>query len=266
MLVVNNPKSFVYLDSTDLEHLAITIEGAVGVRNPAQFYLWTQGALQGFLPHEALLCAHGNIANMKLCIETIGRTVLPPRVVSAVSDPANGILMRMIDDWLRSDAEPRCFSQGGQGHTGRRQLIADLKKCEFDNVIGHGVMDPSDGQGGFFALVGMPNTPGPREFYLLELLMPHLHFAWKRSLASPQSSTANRSVLPGTLLTKREIQVLHWVKNGKTNPEIGQILGISALTAKNHVRKIMRKLQVSNRAQAVGKGDTLRLVVRGDTH
>lgn len=265
MLVANNPKSFVYLDSTDLEHLAITIEGAVRVRNQAQFYLWTQGALQGFLPHEALLCAHGNISNMHLRYETIGRTVLPPRVAAAVSDPANGLLMRMIDDWLRSDAAPRCFSQGGQGHTGRRQLIADLKKCDFDNVIGHGALDPLDGQGSFFALVGMPGCPGPREFYLLELLMPHLFFAWKRSLASTQSATVSRSVLPEALLSKREIQVLHWVKNGKTNPEIGQILGISALTAKNHVRKIMRKLQVSNRAQAVGKGDTLRLVVRGDT-
>ena len=64
----------------------------------------------------------------------------------------------------------------------------------------------------------------------------------------------------GALLSKREIQVLHWVKGGKTNQEIGQILDISPPTVKNHLQNIMRKLNVNNRAQAVGKATTLRLV------
>ena len=69
---------------------------------------------------------------------------------------------------------------------------------------------------------------------------------------------------PTLLLSKREIQVLHWVKNGKTNQEIGQILGISPPTVKNHLQKIMRKLNVNNRAQAVGKCATLRLMAHSD--
>jgi DNA-binding CsgD family transcriptional regulator len=58
---------------------------------------------------------------------------------------------------------------------------------------------------------------------------------------------------------------LHWVKNGKTNNEIGQILGISAPTVKNHVQNIMRKLNVNNRAQAVGKSAVLRLLAPGES-
>jgi DNA-binding CsgD family transcriptional regulator len=36
-----------------------------------------------------------------------------------------------------------------------------------------------------------------------------------------------------------------------SNQQIGVKLGISALTVKNHVQKILRKLGASNRAQAV---------------
>jgi DNA-binding CsgD family transcriptional regulator len=72
------------------------------------------------------------------------------------------------------------------------------------------------------------------------------------------------AVLPSTMFSKREIQVLHWVKNGKTNQEISQILEISQPTVKSHVQNIMRKLNVTNRAQAVGKSATLRLVAPTD--
>ena len=37
-------------------------------------------------------------------------------------------------------------------------------------------------------------------------------------------------------------------------------LGISPLTVKNHVQKILRKLDVVNRAQAVGKALELRML------
>lgn len=54
-------------------------------------------------------------------------------------------------------------------------------------------------------------------------------------------------------LSARESEVLAWVAMGKTNPEIGSILGISTFTVKNHVQRILKKLDVTNRAQAVGK-------------
>ncbi|MFX6645087.1 LuxR C-terminal-related transcriptional regulator, partial [Acinetobacter baumannii] len=59
-------------------------------------------------------------------------------------------------------------------------------------------------------------------------------------------------------LSARELQVLDWVREGKTNHEIGQILDISPLTVKNHIQKILRKLDVTNRAQAVARLAALR--------
>lgn len=54
-------------------------------------------------------------------------------------------------------------------------------------------------------------------------------------------------------LTTREMEVLEWVRKGKTNPEIARILGVTFPTIKNHIQKIMIKLRVNNRAEAVGK-------------
>ncbi len=52
------------------------------------------------------------------------------------------------------------------------------------------------------------------------------------------------------LLTKREIEILYEVKNGRTNREIAERLGISENTVKNHLRNIMEKLNIFNRVQA----------------
>ena len=58
-------------------------------------------------------------------------------------------------------------------------------------------------------------------------------------------------------LTVREIEVLDWVKAGKTNGEIADILGLSMLTVKNHVRHAMKKLVVCTRGQAVARSIAL---------
>jgi DNA-binding CsgD family transcriptional regulator len=51
-------------------------------------------------------------------------------------------------------------------------------------------------------------------------------------------------------LTGREAEVLNWVSQGKTNPEIAIILGISVKTVGHHVEHILAKLGVDRRASA----------------
>ena len=54
-------------------------------------------------------------------------------------------------------------------------------------------------------------------------------------------------------LTPREAEVLLWVSKGKSNKDIGEILGISARTATKHLEQIFIKLGVENRASAAVK-------------
>ena len=70
-------------------------------------------------------------------------------------------------------------------------------------------------------------------------------------------------------LTTREAEVMHWIIEGKTNPEIGAILGASTRTVHKHVERIFTKLNVQTRSAAVrevfccGHKPTRRLSLEG---
>ena len=51
--------------------------------------------------------------------------------------------------------------------------------------------------------------------------------------------------------TRREVEVLQLVADGRSNKEIGEALNLSALTVKSHLSRIGRKLGTGDRAQMV---------------
>lgn len=69
-----------------------------------------------------------------------------------------------------------------------------------------------------------------------------------RFLRGPAASSATGG--PGCL-SDREREVLTLVGRGLNNREIGEVLGLSPLTAKTHVSRIMGKLGARDRAQLV---------------
>jgi DNA-binding CsgD family transcriptional regulator len=59
-------------------------------------------------------------------------------------------------------------------------------------------------------------------------------------------------------LTARQAEALYWVAQGKTNPEIGIICGMSARTVQKHLEHIFKKLRVETRtAAALRAGELL---------
>jgi len=54
-------------------------------------------------------------------------------------------------------------------------------------------------------------------------------------------------------LTAKEAEVLYWVVKGKTNKDIGDILGSSPMTVKKHLERVFVKLGVETRTAAAGK-------------
>jgi len=55
-------------------------------------------------------------------------------------------------------------------------------------------------------------------------------------------------------LTAREREVLFWLERGKSNADIGAILGIAASTVGKHLERIYPKLGVENRTAASSFG------------
>lgn len=103
--------------------------------------------------------------------------------------------------------------------------------------------------------------------YLLKNLEPDALCAHIRAAIrgeSPISGVVARSLLlgrntepveespgEGAGLTPREAEIIRLMATGATNREIGLKLFLSEHTVKNHVKSILAKLQIQNRAQAV---------------
>ena len=104
----------------------------------------------------------------------------------------------------------------------------------------HGVRNLKGTEGSFFCYHGLERSPRSEE--ILALVIPHFHAALRRLASLPKKCTP---------LSPKEIEVLKWVKEGKSTWDISMILGISERTVKFHVGNIMHKLDASTRTHAV---------------
>jgi len=64
------------------------------------------------------------------------------------------------------------------------------------------------------------------------------------------AGVAPASRLGTASLTPRETEVLSWVAKGKTNRDVGEILGMSPRTVNKHLEHVFEKLGVETRAAA----------------
>ena len=69
-------------------------------------------------------------------------------------------------------------------------------------------------------------------------------------LVDQQSPDDSRILQQKLDLTHRQAEVLYWITKGKTNAEIGLILGTSPRTINKHLETIFKKLEVDNRTSA----------------
>ncbi|MGW7292704.1 response regulator [Streptomyces xiamenensis] len=81
------------------------------------------------------------------------------------------------------------------------------------------------------------------------LIAPRITRDLVETYAEHHRTTVDRRMLGG--LTPRETEVLRLVGGGLTNAEIAERLVLSEATVKTHVKRVMSKLNLSSRAQAV---------------
>lgn len=86
---------------------------------------------------------------------------------------------------------------------------------------------------------------------------------WKASKGEPVFSASlaalvltefrrlHKAEAPGEALTEREREVLQYVARGHTYKEIGETLFISPKTVENHVRNILKKLQLNRKQELI---------------
>jgi transcriptional regulator EpsA len=245
------------------EALVRVIDTAMQVRRRYQFFRWSQNALQSFLPHPVSICGAYQRQQKTLVFDCFYTVPLPPTLLAAFSDGQSLLLQRVVDEWVAQGGHCAVLETQALGHRVGNGMAAAMAEAGLGNLLVHGVTRPQRPQeleSIFILCAPAKQHWGDQHRQIFELLLPHIHSTFLRvqlterelgrAAPAPKPAPGAESRSP---ITVREREILLWVRDGKSNLEIGAQLEISPLTVKNHVQKILRKLGAANRTEAVAR-------------
>jgi transcriptional regulator EpsA len=247
------------LSLADSTALVSAITEAVVVRRRFQFFAWTQGHLQTLLPHGVLVCGLPRGTGTGMFFDYFHNVPLPTAALSRLCHPRDGVAVSLLEAWRGQGGDP-LIVQSGQSRTA--SIYAQLQELGLETTLAHGIPfeQSSVGAHGFFAFVSLRKPPGARETSIATMAVPYVFSTYCRALSRDRAPISVSVTPTDGALSEREVEILHWVREGKSNHEIGMVLSISPLTVKNHIQRILKKLQASNRTQAVSKAMGMRLL------
>jgi len=241
--------------------LVRTMRASLAVESHLSLLLWLQGDVRRMIPHDVMFSCNGSLGSEGLhydivsAIPGLRTSLVPPQTLQIIGK-------RMHEDWVAAanSAGPAALGRDFPRYLAGTEPHVALATMR--HALCHAISDTRVRVDHLYILLRQ-RQPFSEERRLFELLLPHVDAAVSKIEALPNQARA-RAGQPATFdsfgvnsLSNREREILEWVRCGKTNIEIGMILGISGFTVKNHLKSIFQKINVSNRAQAVGKLDTL---------
>jgi transcriptional regulator EpsA len=237
----------------DIEALIAILDASLRVHARSHFIAWTQGPLHSLLRQDVLICMLPVSGRSSFRIDCFSTLVAATTFISDPLARDASLARELIEIWRTHDRRPVLVDRVQSGIIGGSALASALERVAATQVVMHGCHDVAGNVTGFFVFACCGGTLSPRHLHHVQLVVPFLHAAWTRAQLSvwPRSDALTQK--RDAIVTKREQEVLRWIYLGKTNGEIGCILGISAQTVKDHVQNLLRKLNVVNRTQAVGK-------------
>jgi transcriptional regulator EpsA len=245
-------------DFLQIESIVLNLDASLRVHARAHFFSWTQGLLQSLIRHELLICT--------LCLgkppafraDGFSMTTPDPSTLSDIYLRDTSVAPALLKAWEERRYQPVVIDTT-IAPVGSGAFMRELERLGGTQLLVHGVHDADGRALTMFTFACRPGSVGSRQTYLAQLLAPSLHAAWVRTQLT-RTANATEKASGQSVLTVREQDILKWIYLGKSNFEIGAILKISPLTVKNHVQKILRKLNVVNRTQAIGKALELRIL------
>lgn len=240
----------VFAGGREPAHFLQPTPRAVEPHSHAQLWQWLDEQVQQWMPHDVFLVGWGDFERCTMDYDIVSA----PGRSADFSGASVKLLLRYLHDcWMAARRVPLEVSLASCHAALTSRALAGLH-----TALVHGVTEPMPGHERMFAaLSARPIAPNFNRDSL-QLLLPLLDSALHGHRADdgeamPSRAAAMRPDPANSGLSEREREIMHWVALGKTNPEIGCILGISEFTVKNHLKSIFAKLDVSNRAQAAAK-------------
>lgn len=242
--------------------LLSVVQASCAVRNRAALHAWLQRDLQQFVPHEAVLVAWGDFQYGGIACEFIpgGREGgdLP-----LDADDLHELLGDLFSRWIARGQAPVAVA-ASELRVHNKPLFAPAPGKRVALV--HGLKDGRGEYDCLYVFVGPSSLEQRRMQDLLQLLLPSIDAGFRQGAeqgrarapvntfsARPERYVDPHPQEPQQPLSAREREVMQWVRLGKTNSEIALIMNLSTFTVKNHMRRIYKKMDVLNRAQAVGR-------------
>jgi len=258
------------LNHAHVEAIVRAAESALEVRRRYQFFVWTQSSLQTLVPHRLAICGAYQRAARELIFDVFNSVSVPEPLLQGFKNPRGALMQQLQGRWLDAGCRPVRVEIDRLDGAAIAEHRETLREAGFTELLAHGLSRPQRPSEieSFFVFGQHAGGAGQQQCHHLELLMPHIHSTWHRVQAQEREIKLQPDITPplrtgeGQSITNRERQILNWLREGMSNQQIGEVLGISALTVKNHVQKILRKLNAANRAQAVARAMSMNLLDR----
>lgn len=216
---------------------------------------------KSFVPHDFTVCGIAKVKNQALSDVIDIVNVSYPKEWMALYFKNNFQRIDPIMHTHFSHFKPQIWSKTYQKYPDIDPNFLSMAQ-DFGLIEGltYGVMEPGNSIGSLFSFAGSSQKLSRRHIAFLELIVPHLHQALIRILKEKKKRGILKESGIALPLSLREIEILNWLKLGKTNWETSVILNISERTVKFHVHNIMRKLNAVTRGHAVAKAIELGII------
>jgi transcriptional regulator EpsA len=216
--------------------------------------------IQRFIPHQVLISAWGDFGGSQLQRDVI--SALPGLRTALLNHcTMDSILKVLYKRWIIQGRQPMLLDSTRDARLQHSDCDCTLHKFLQGrwSMLVHGVTNVRDGQVCLYLALhaGPIYKSGSIERFrlLVDPLVTQIDVAFRRiATLEPPRQPEVPGLPPGLrMLSQREEEILLLVSEGKTNIETSQILGLSVFTVKNHMKRIMRKLNAGNRTEAVAK-------------
>jgi transcriptional regulator EpsA len=240
------------------------VDASLDVTRRTHLFSWLQGSFQALIPHEIMVCGIRTGEGEHIHFDHFSSTrYFANEHLEEATAVNHGVIWRAMAAWTKS-LKPVMLADGlAKGEFGSYSVPfvepeGMLQQVELKNIAAFGVLGHA-GVSSFFSFSRVHAPLDAQCAHALQLLVPHLHVMLSRLMVTG-IKPLNTNPSPSFVITSREAEILQWVHDGKTNQNIADDLGISALTVKNHVQSILRKLDVQNRSHAAVKAMNLGLI------
>ena len=261
---LNTVEEFVINDDERRNIFIEVIQQSLRVSQRVHLYNWLQSGFQYLVGHEVMIYGikTHETENYEFSYFSSSRYFGDAQFTDCINQD-NGLVTKLLAAWrknavpilINNELKPCDYGNYSVQNYDNEALV----QSEMKTLIGHGYGDSRSKVSTFVVFARLSKTIELNCANYFEMLMPQLHCVLVRVSVSRHAEVIITNKV-SKKITRRESEILQYIHMGKTNWEISIILDISALTVKNHVQNILRKLDVQNRGQAAIKASKLGLV------